>query len=154
MRARRLLIPAILAALAGCTVSSAQPDLWGQDVRLTVFHTADIHSRLLPYDITIDTTDRNLGMSPEAYPYGGAARIRALYQREKAKADRSVLLDSGDCFEGAPIFNNNNGEPEFRFMSLLHPDASVVGNHEFDHGALNFAYQAKAWVNYPLLVAN
>ncbi len=154
MKATRRLSVGLLAALASCTVSEGQPNLAGQDVRLTVFHTADIHSRLLPYDITVDTTDRNLGLSPEAYPYGGVARIRALYLREKAKADRSVLLDSGDCFEGAPIFNFSNGEAEFRFMSLLHPDASVVGNHEFDHGALNFAYQAKAWVNYPLLVAN
>ncbi len=153
-RVGRRLIPVLLAVLSGCTVSSAQPDLWGQDVRLTVFHTADIHSRLLPYDITVDTTDRGLGLSPEAYPYGGAARLRALYLREKAKTDRSVLLDSGDCFEGAPIFNTGNGTAEFQFMSLLHPDASTVGNHEFDHGALNFAEQAKMWVDYPLIIAN
>ncbi len=154
MELRRQLLLGAVAALAGCTVSSTQPNLAGQDVRLTVFHTADIHSRLLPYDITVNTTDRGLGMYPEAYPFGGAARMRALYLQQKKLAARSVLLDSGDCFEGAPIFNENNGEPEFRFLSMLHPDASVVGNHEFDHGALNFAEQAKAWVNYPLLVAN
>ncbi|HUB07224.1 MAG TPA: bifunctional metallophosphatase/5'-nucleotidase [Myxococcales bacterium] len=154
MDLRRYLLTSALAGLAACTVSETQPNLAGQDVRLTVFHTADIHSRLLPYDITIDSTDRGLGMYPEAYPFGGAARIRALYLQQKQLAARSVLLDSGDAFEGAPIFNENNGEPEFRFMSLLHPDASCVGNHEFDHGAENFAEQAKAWVNYPLLVSN
>ncbi|MHB8419698.1 MAG: bifunctional metallophosphatase/5'-nucleotidase [Myxococcales bacterium] len=154
MDLRRTALTGILAGLAGCTVSQTQPNLAGQDVRLTVFHTADIHSRLLPYDITVDSTDKGLGMYPEAYPFGGAARIRALYLQQKQLVARSVLLDSGDCFEGAPIFNENNGEPEFRFMSMLHPDASAVGNHEFDHGAQNFAEQAKAWVNYPLLVAN
>ena len=143
-----------LGLLAGCTVSAQQPNLAGQDVRLTIFHTSDIHSRLLPYDISLNTTDRDLGMAPEAFPFGGAARIRSLYLREKAKTDRSILLDSGDCFEGAPIFNQNAGEPEFRFMSLIHPDASAVGNHEYDKGALNFAEQAKMWVNYPLLAAN
>ncbi len=142
------------AALASCTVSADQPDLAGQDIRLTIFHTADIHSRLLPYDIAVNTTDRGLGLFPEAYPFGGAARIRALYLSQLQSTSRSLLLDSGDCFEGAPLFNENNGEPEFRFISLMHPDASAVGNHEYDHGALNFAEQAKMWVNYPLLAAN
>ncbi len=150
-----LAILAITAALAGCElVGGTNPVLAGQDVHLTIFHTSDIHSRLLPYDQVLNTTDTNLGLSPEAFPYGGAARLRSIYLREKAKVSRSILLDSGDCFEGSPLFNVSNGEPEFRFMSLLHPDAAVVGNHEFDKGALNFAEQAKKWVNYPLLVSN
>jgi 2',3'-cyclic-nucleotide 2'-phosphodiesterase (5'-nucleotidase family) len=153
MKTRHLLL-ANLAVLAGCTISSTQPNLVGQDLRLTVFHNADIHSRLIPYDITLDSTDTGLGMFPEAYPYGGAARLRSLYLQQKQSTDRSILVDSGDCFEGAPIFNLNNGEPEYRFMSLFHPDVSTIGNHEFDHGALNLAEQAKAWVDYPLLVAN
>lgn len=148
-----LLVPLFVAS--GCdTWSSTNPVLAGQDVRLTLFHTSDIHSRLLPYDMVLNKTDTTLGMAPEAFPYGGAARLRALYLREKAKTSRSLLLDSGDVFEGSPLFNVSQGEPEFRFMSLLHPDASVVGNHEFDKGAQNFSEQAKKWVNYPLLVAN
>ena len=37
------------AAAAGCTVEYPNPNLAGQDVHLTVVHTADLHSRFFPY---------------------------------------------------------------------------------------------------------
>ncbi|MHB8879608.1 MAG: metallophosphoesterase, partial [Myxococcaceae bacterium] len=120
-----------------------QFNLAGQQVRLTVLHTSDIHSRLIPYDFAPLKTDVDLGLIPEAGPFGGATRLAALIKRERAKADRVMHLDSGDCFQGAPIFNLNLGEVEFKFLSKLRLDAAVVGNHEFDAGALNFAAQAR-----------
>ena len=45
----------VAGALAGCTVQRSQPNLVGQDIRLTVIHTADIHSRLYPYNFVPNT---------------------------------------------------------------------------------------------------
>src|SRR5690606_28162087 len=53
-----------------------------------------------------------------------------------------------------PIFNVNEGEVEFRFLSEAGLDAAVVGNHEFDAGALNFAEQARDHARFSLLAAN
>lgn len=126
----------------------------GQQVRLTVLHTSDIHSRLIPYDFTPLVTDVNLGLIPDASPFGGATRMAALVKRERRNAERVMHLDSGDCFQGAPVFNLNLGEVEFRFLSDIRLDAAVIGNHEFDGGLANFVRQARNWATFPLLAAN
>ena len=147
---------ALLAALVGasCVVDQEQATLEGQDLRLTILHTSDIHSRLLPYDLQPLTTDRNLGLSADAPPYGGIGRLSALIERERGLSDRAIHVDSGDCFQGAPIFNAHLGEVEIQWLSLIGADAVVVGNHEFDAGAWNLYEQAARHATYPLLAAN
>jgi 2',3'-cyclic-nucleotide 2'-phosphodiesterase (5'-nucleotidase family) len=129
-------------------------DLSGQQVKLTLLHTSDIHSRLLPYDFNPAKTDVDLGLIPEAGPFGGATRLASLVKRERARSDRVVHLDSGDPFQGAPIFNANLGEVEYKFMSLLKVTAAAIGNHEFDAGASNFTQKARDFARFPLLAAN
>ena len=80
--------------------------------------------------------------------------MAALLQRERARADRVIHLDSGDSFQGAPIFNVNLGEVEYKFLSNVKVDAAVVGNHEFDAGAANFTKQARDAARFPVLIAN
>lgn len=135
-------------------VEGQQLDLSDQQLRLTLLHTSDIHSRLLPFDFRPLRTDVDLGLIPEAGPFGGATRMAAILKRERAKADRVLHLDSGDSYQGAPIFNINSGEAEYRFLSLVGADAVVIGNHEFDAGAFNFTKQAKEAARFPVLVAN
>jgi 5'-nucleotidase/UDP-sugar diphosphatase len=147
---------AALAALAaaGCTVTREQPNLVGQDVRLTVVHTSDIHSRLFPYTFVPNRFDRDYGLLPENGPFGGAARMATIIKRERRAAARSLWLDSGDCFQGAPVFNKYKGEAEMRALSLMGLDGAVVGNHEFDLGSRNLFEQIDNWAQFPLLAAN
>ncbi|HEY1086851.1 MAG TPA: 5'-nucleotidase C-terminal domain-containing protein, partial [Archangium sp.] len=156
---RRLTLLAFISAAmvqTSClpTLEGVDVDLSGQQVRLTFLHTSDLHSRLLPYDFNPLKTDVDLGLIPEAGPFGGATRMAAILQRERARADRVIHLDSGDSFQGAPIFNLNLGEVEYRFLSLVGLDAAVLGNHEFDAGAANFTKQARDAARFPVLVAN
>ncbi|MCY1015224.1 bifunctional metallophosphatase/5'-nucleotidase [Pyxidicoccus sp. MSG2] len=154
---RRVLLGLSCAlATASCmpVVEGQDYNLAGQEVRLTLLHTSDIHSRLIPYDFAPLKTDQDLGLIPEAGPFGGATRMAALLKREREKGDRVIHLDSGDCFQGAPIFNINTGEVEFKFLSQTRLDAAVVGNHEFDAGALNFVQRARDNATFPLLAAN
>jgi 5'-nucleotidase len=87
-------------------------------------------------------------------PFGGAARMNWLIQRERAHADRVLHIDSGDCFQGAPIFNFFSGEAEVRALGWTGVDAVAVGNHEFDRGARNFVLQYSRWATFPVLAAN
>lgn len=129
-------------------------DLSGQQVHLTLLQTSDIHSRLLPYDFNPLKTDVDLGLIPEAGPFGGATRLASLIKRERRLSDRVLHLDSGDSFQGAPIFNLNLGEVEYKFLTLVGANAAVLGNHEFDAGAANFTKQARDAARFPLLAAN
>lgn len=146
---------AAAGALSGsCTVTRDAPNLVGQDVRLTVIHTSDIHSRLFPYTFVPNRFDRDYGLLPQNGPFGGAARMATIVKRERRAAARSLWLDSGDCFQGAPVFNKFKGEAEMRALSLMGLDAAVVGNHEFDLGSKNLFEQIDNWAEFPLLAAN
>jgi 5'-nucleotidase len=150
------------AATPGCNNDDSPPDnacpggAATCQVRLTLLHTADIHSRLLPYDLFITQVDADLGLGTDATQrnVGGIARMAYILGRERARADKVLHLDSGDCFQGAPIFNFFSGEPEVRAQSAIGTDAMVIGNHEFDRGALNVATQMQRWASFPLLAAN
>ncbi len=156
----RRFAPLLLAPLLACAdmvpmaVEGDAPDLTGRDVRLTILHTADIHSRLLPYDFDPSFTDNQLGLADGLGSYGGIARIGYILKREREKAGRVLHLDSGDCFQGAIIFNEFQGEAEMRLMSAIGLDAAALANHEFDLGAQNLADQYSAYGNFDMLAAN
>lgn len=123
-------------------------------MRLTFLHTSDIHSRLVPYTFEPSATDESLGLLAENAPYGGAARLAYLVKRERERSQRVMHLDSGDCYQGAPIGNFKQGEAEIRFMSMLKTDAVVIGNHEFDSGVNTYVNQLSQWMKYTNLAAN
>jgi 5'-nucleotidase len=138
------------------TVDRPCPPGQACSVNLTLIHTSDIHSRLFPYEQVITQVDATLGLGEinTVSNIGGVARMAYVINRERARSGRVLHLDSGDCFQGAPIFNFFAGEPEVRAMSALGVDAAVLGNHEFDRGAQNVATQFQRWSNFALLAAN
>ncbi len=144
----------LLLLFSACAEWHDSPSLEGQEIRITFLHTSDIHSRLLPFRAQVTYTDATMGLEQENAPFGGIARLGYLINRERAKSHRVLYLDSGDIFQGAPIFNVFDGEAEFRAMSYLNPDAMVIGNHEFDTGLTNLINKAKEWVSFPMLAAN
>jgi 5'-nucleotidase/UDP-sugar diphosphatase len=147
-------IGALVLIASACTIQTEQQELQGATINLAILRTSDIHSRLFPYDLKPNSHDQGDGLYTQTAPYGGLERIGALIARERQRGERVLYIDSGDIFQGAPIFNFGQGEPEFRWHSTLMADAVVVGNHEFDSGAANLAKQASAWINYPFLAAN
>ncbi len=153
---RRAVLAGVVASvcLAGCTVERPQPNLVGQDIRLTIIHTSDIHSRLFPYNFVPNTFDQDYGLLPANAPFGGMARIATIVKRIRRESNRSLWLDSGDAFQGAPVFNMFKGEAEMRALSLAGMDGEVLGNHEFDLGAQNLYEKIDAFSQFPHLAAN
>jgi 5'-nucleotidase / UDP-sugar diphosphatase len=140
--------------LSSCLWDGPGHDLRGVDTRLTILHTGDIHSRLLPYHLSPNASDRDMGLNEANGPFGGASRLGYLIRRERARSGRVLHVDSGDSFQGAPIFNENLGEAELRFLSWIGLDAMTVGNHEFDAGASNFAQKLNDFAPFDVLAAN
>src|SRR5262245_44151538 len=96
---------ATVCVLAGCPVERPQPNLVGQHIHLTIGHTTEIHSRPFPYNFVPNTFDQDYGRLPANAPFGGVARIATLVKRIRRESARSLWLDSGDAFQGAPVFN-------------------------------------------------
>ena len=152
-----LALAALLPAFAnpGCSLREGeQPPAPGQAVKVSFIHTTDWHSRLVPYTFKPTRTDNNLGIDERYAPFGGLARISYLIKQERARGTRVLLLDSGDVFQGAPIFNFFKGEVEIRALSFLGPDAHALGNHDFDAGARNLYQKLLEHSRYPVLAAN
>ncbi len=149
-----ILLAVVLIGITGCYYKTDTPDITGKDIRLTLLHTSDLHSRVLPFDHAPMYTEQKLGLMPGRGPYGGIARVAHVIKRERAKAGRSLWFDSGDMFQGAPIFNLFHGEPEVRSMSKAGLDVFALGNHEFDVGPVNVVTQFKSWADFPILAAN
>jgi len=149
-----ILLGHLCVSAPGCATQREPPDLEHQDVSLTFLHTSDIHARLFPYNMTVLASDEDHGMNQANAPFGGIARISHILARERAKSARSIYVDSGDCFQGAPVFNAFKGEAEIKAMSQLAPDAVVVGNHEFDEGVKNYYTQLSKFSTFPSVAAN
>lgn len=159
---------------SGCTVTTDSPNLAGQDVQLTVMHTSDTHSRYFPYFFAPGSIDQGLGLVPrpgrQSAVVGGISRVGTVLKCARGIEDgpqcdsirsmigppavRSIHLDSGDIFQGAPVFNVYAGEVEMRSMAHLGLTAMALGNHEMDKGAPNLFLQWQQWGNFPVLAAN
>jgi 5'-nucleotidase len=169
-----LALALLLPSLSACLVSTPTPNLAGQDVAMTFVHTADIHSRVFPYFFAPGTIDEGLGLVAPAGQIsavvGGAPRVSTLAQCIRGLmtgplcdqvrdlvgpvAERSLHVDSGDIFEGAPVFNVFQGELETRAETQMGVSAMALGNHEFDKGSANVYAQLANFAGFPVLAAN
>jgi 2',3'-cyclic-nucleotide 2'-phosphodiesterase (5'-nucleotidase family) len=150
-----VVLSVVVAAWGGaCSTTTTPPDIEGRNIRVLFVHTTDMHSRMLPYNMRVMQTDKNLGLSDENGPFGGIARVAYLAKRERAKVDRSLHIDTGDSFQGAPIFNVFQGEVEMKSLSMMGVDVMAIGNHEFDSGEPNVADKILRYANFPVLAAN
>ncbi len=151
----RPLIALVLASLAGaCTIDGPNVDIDGKDVEAIFIHTSDIHSRLIPYNMDLLLTDQKLGMEQKYGPFGGVARLSALLKQERRNHPRVAYIDTGDVFQGAPVFNEFGGDIEFKAMTQNRVDAFTIGNHEFDSGAHHFVRKAVEFAHFAMLGGN
>jgi 5'-nucleotidase/UDP-sugar diphosphatase len=145
---------ALIAWGSACIDSGDQPNIDGEDVEVVFLHSADIHSRLIPYFLDVGETDQVLGLLPVNSPFGGMARLASVVRQERRDNERFAYVESGDVFQGAPIFNSYGGEPEFRALTNMGVDVFAIGNHEFDNGATTLVEKAKQYANFPIVGCN
>jgi 2',3'-cyclic-nucleotide 2'-phosphodiesterase (5'-nucleotidase family) len=91
----------------------------------------------------------------------GAARISGYIKNDIAQNDdaATIVLSSGDMFQGSAISNHTKGEIVVDIMNEIGYDAMTIGNHEFDWGletVLNYNDddQSNGEANFPFLGCN
>ena len=109
-----------LIGLSGLGLQSFAP----KQKCITILHTNDVHSHIDPFG---PDDGRNANK-------GGVARRASLIDALRKDNPNTLLLDSGDIFQGTPYFNYYGGELEFKLMSKLKYDLATIGNHDFDNG--------------------
>jgi 5'-nucleotidase len=112
---------------------------------LTILHTNDTHSCVLPLKPTLADTL----LAGRA----GFLRRISMIEQERAKDKSLLLFDSGDFSQGSPFYTLFKGDVEIGLMNRMHYDAGTIGNHEFDFGMQNMARIFKK-ANFPILCSN
>lgn len=80
-------------------------------------------------------------------------KMAAYVKAAKAEGGNVYFIDAGDNFSGNPVSDLNAGKPMIEALNGMMVDASIVGNHDFDHGPANTQARREE-SNFPWLSAN
>lgn len=122
-------------------------------VALHLVHMSDCHSHFDGAPLRFQLPD---GQS-QVTECGGYGRIRTRLDQLRAEASRQgeplLFVHGGDTFQGSLYFNRFRERANAELLSLLAPDAMVLGNHEFDLGNEALSHFIRH-VPFPVLAAN
>ncbi|MED1468595.1 bifunctional 2',3'-cyclic-nucleotide 2'-phosphodiesterase/3'-nucleotidase [Bacillus salipaludis] len=133
-------------------------------VKLRFLETTDLHDNIMDYDYYKDapTIDYGLDRTAKLIKTARAEKINPDNLNSPTYEQNSMLFDAGDLLQGNPMadyvakvkgLTADEVHPVFKAMSLLHYDAGIPGNHEFNYG-LNFLNTALEHVPYNFVNAN
>lgn len=129
-----------LFCLAGITMTT-----YAQDKKLTILHTNDTHSCVLPMS-------ENLADTLIA-GRGGFLRRITMLKEERMKDPDLLYIDSGDFCQGSPFYTMFKGDVEIGLMNEMGITATTIGNHEWDFGIETFADNIRM-ANFPFISSN
>ena len=102
----------------------------GKATKLTLLHTADIHSQLLTHDEFFVENGKNVFKKR-----GGFATLKTMINtlRNPNKAN-TLLIDGGDCFQGSGVAAMSKGKAIVPLMNNMGYDIMLPGNWEVVYG--------------------
>jgi 5'-nucleotidase/UDP-sugar diphosphatase len=132
--------------------------LFPQQVSLTILHTNDIHSHLLPFDYPSTVSpESELAPIKMRSNIGGIARRTTLVTRIRqdlaSKGATLWLVDSGDFSEGTPFSLEYHGSADAAAMNAAEYSFGTLGNHEFNNSLAGLKSLLRLF-QYPVLCAN
>nr|XP_033336682.1 protein 5NUC-like [Megalopta genalis]XP_033336683.1 protein 5NUC-like [Megalopta genalis]XP_033336684.1 protein 5NUC-like [Megalopta genalis] len=142
-----------------CAVAALSPGVLGNPVAvqdgeglaLRILHTNDMHARFEQtsrFSAICSENDANEGKC-----YGGFARLATLIREARRSSVPSLFLNAGDTYQGSIWYNVYKWKVVAKFLNLLAPNATSLGNHEFDDGVkglVPFIQNA----SFPIVTAN
>ncbi|WP_395695728.1 bifunctional metallophosphatase/5'-nucleotidase [Nocardioides sp.] len=136
----------------------------GNQVRLTVLGTTDLHGNVFNWDYyknqEFDDHNANRPVSDAIGLARAATLIKAM--RRERRGEPILTLDAGDTIQGTPLayyyakidpIDKDTVHPMARAMNLVRYDAAALGNHEFNYG-LRTLRTFERQLDFPLLGAN
>jgi 5'-nucleotidase len=97
----------------------------GDGSSIHVIATTDLHGYILPQK------------NADGSAIGGIDVMSGLFQIARAADPETLLLDSGDLFQGTIISNTTEGSTVVTWMNYANYVAAAIGNHDFDFGPGN-----------------
>ena len=102
----------------------------GKASRLTLLHTADIHSQLLIHDEFFIEQGK-----PVYKKRGGFATLKTMINElRKQNPENTLVMDGGDCFQGGGVAALTEGKAIVPLMNNIGYDLMLPGNWEVVYG--------------------
>jgi 2',3'-cyclic-nucleotide 2'-phosphodiesterase (5'-nucleotidase family) len=129
----RLGVTAVLALLLACAGSSPAPA-----ARLTVLHTNDTHSHLMPFSYPDERSGASASDSTLVRrDIGGIARratlVRTIREQCRLRGEAVLLIDAGDICDGTSFSTEYHGDADLAAMRAAGYDFLTLGNHDFSN---------------------
>ena len=138
-RSCSILCLALCSFLLALVWTPALAESAGGSGTITIFHTNDMHARILPED------DRGASI--------GLPEIATVVKEAREASPNVLWLDAGDTVHGMPMINVSKGENMVPLLNAAGVDALSPGNHDFNYGSKQLEKLAKA-MKFPVLCAN
>lgn len=108
-----------------------------QQVSLTILHTNDTHSHLLPFSYpSVVAPGSEVAALQVRQNIGGIARRATLVKRLREELESHGttvwLVDAGDITEGTPFSTEYHGEADVAAMNAAGYTFATIGNHELN----------------------
>ena len=114
------------AALLSQEMANSQSVKTGKASRLTLLHTADIHSQLLIHDEFFIENGK-----PVYKKRGGFATLKTMVNElRKENPENTLVIDGGDCFQGGGVAALTEGRAIVPLMNNIGYDLMLPGNWE------------------------
>lgn len=134
---KKLSIALLILVLSVFFLTPAQ----AREVSLRILYVNDFHGFAEPYQ------------PPGSQEQLGGAAYQAAAVKKLRQEKPTLLLAAGDMIQGNSWANLFQGKSAIGLMNLMHFDAMVVGNHEFDFGQ-EVLRKRIAGARFPVLGAN
>lgn len=138
-KSRRSFIAKLGALSAGTSLISFAPgcagdpknqtaefdDIIKENFKLTIFQTTDVHCQIHPHDELYWENGESIFKKA-----GGYANLHTFIQQERAKAENSFLIDTGDMFQGSMLSVKTEGQAMVSILNAMSYDLYLPGNWE------------------------
>ncbi|WP_144607285.1 bifunctional metallophosphatase/5'-nucleotidase [Algoriphagus algorifonticola] len=92
---------------------------------ISIFQTTDVHCQIHPHDELFWENDQAVYRKT-----GGYAHLKTFLDKEKAKAEHSFVIDTGDMFQGSELSVRTTGEAMVPLLNEMGYDLYLPGNWE------------------------
>jgi len=118
------------AAYKNASMSKNKAVQNGKATKITLLHTADIHSQLNTHDEFFVENGKNIFKKR-----GGFATLKSMINtiRNQNKSN-TLLIDGGDCFQGSGVAAMSQGRAIVPLMNNIGYDIMLPGNWEVVYG--------------------
>ena len=112
----------------------------GDNIKLTLLHTNDLHGDFLPKE-------------EDGVSTGGIAYLSGYINEKREQNENTLFAVAGDMFRGSVIDSEYKGLSTIELMNRLMPDVVTIGNHEVDYGLAHLLFIEKC-ARFPIINAN